>query len=101
MNTYIAKENARNPAWTADYNGLGWIITLHMFRNLVEVVPETKSKWVNPRFKGSNGAETVTMSKNHVKDRAKMDIDIFPETTKIDGQKDGEKTGRNSKRATL
>ena len=41
------------------------------------------------------------MSKNHVKDCAKMDIDIFPETTKIDGQKDGKKTERKSKRATL
>ena len=41
------------------------------------------------------------MPENHVKDHAKMDIDIFPETTKIDGQKDGEKIGRKSKRATL
>jgi len=62
----LAKENARNPAWTADYNGLGHLQHIY-FKNLDEASEYQVQRRVNPRFKGSNGAKMVTMPGDHVK----------------------------------
>ena len=88
----LAKENARNPAWTADYNGLGHLQHIY-FKNLDEASEYQVQRRVNPRFKG----KMVTMSGNHVKGSRKDGHWHLLQNHRIgwseDGKGEGKRTG--------
>ena len=74
---HVAKENVRNPAWTADYNGLGFTLLFYMLRILDEAFRnQVQDEWIQDS-RGVMARKRSRWLKTTWKVRVKLDIDIY------------------------